>query len=78
MEHVVSINERMTAGKVFLNYLKSLCETSEFVNIVAYKNRNRIDEKYFTEEDFICVEESKKSGICDDITSLENLLKSKK
>jgi len=35
--YVVSINERMTAGKVFLDYLKSLSRTSNYVDIAVYE-----------------------------------------
>ena len=31
--YVISINERMSAGKVLLNYLKSLSMTSNYVDI---------------------------------------------
>ena len=33
--YVISINERMSAGKVLLNYLKSLSMTSNYVDIVV-------------------------------------------
>jgi len=34
--YIVSINERMASGRVFLNYLKSLSETSNYVDIAVY------------------------------------------
>ena len=37
-----------------------------------------VSDNYFTKTDFKRVEKSKRSGICQDITKLEDLLKSKK
>jgi len=76
--YVIRVNERMTLGKALLDYLKSLSKTSDFVDIVAQEDSDLTDERYFTKADFKRIENSKKSGICDDITKLEDLLKSKK
>ena len=76
--YVIRVNERMRLGKSFLDYLKYVCQTSNCVDIIAKEDSKLIDERYFTIADFERVEKSKKSGICDDITKLENLLKSKK
>jgi hypothetical protein len=35
--YVISINERMTAGRVLLDYLKSLSKTSNYVDIIEPK-----------------------------------------
>ena len=36
--YVVSINERMTLGKAFLDYLKILSKTSDYVDIILPEN----------------------------------------
>ena len=76
--YVITVNERVTLGKVLLDYLKSLSKTSDFLDIIAQKDSDLTDERFFTKEDFKRIENSKKSGICDDIAQLEDLLKSKK
>jgi len=72
--YVVRVNEGIMLGRSLMNYLKTLSKTSDYLYVMKPKE----DESYFTKEDFERVEDSKKSGICDDITELENLLKSKK
>jgi hypothetical protein len=81
--YVITVNERVGLGKSLMNYLKSLSKTSDYVNVTAQRDSRLInekldDERYFSKADFECIENSKKSGICDDITQLEKLLRSKK
>jgi hypothetical protein len=48
--YVVSINERMTAGKVFLDYLRSLSKTSNYVDIIVCEKEEYPYNKEFVEE----------------------------
>jgi hypothetical protein len=48
--YVVSINERMTAGRVFLDYLKSLSKTSNYVDIVVPEKEEYPYNKEFVAE----------------------------
>ena len=46
--YIVSINERMTSGKVLLDYLMSLSRTSDYVDVAATKK-----EKYPYNPEFV-------------------------
>ena len=81
--YVITVNESIGLGKSLMKFLKSLSKTSDYVDIIAQKDHQLTaeksdDERYFTKADFEWVEKSKKSGICDDIAALEDLIKSKK
>jgi hypothetical protein len=81
--YVITVNESTGLGKSLMKYLKSLSKTSDYVNVTSQKYHQSTveklnDDRYFSKADFELVKKSKKSGICDDITTLEELLKSKK
>ena len=50
MNYVVSINERMTAGRFLLEYLKSLGKTSNYVDIAVYDEAKSPYNKEFVKE----------------------------
>jgi hypothetical protein len=48
--YIVSINERMASGRVFLDFLKSLSKTSDYVDIILPKKEEYPYNKKFVSE----------------------------
>jgi malate synthase len=74
--YVISIDERVTLGKIFLDYVKALSKTSNYVSIVPQKVDTTMQTVTLSDEELALVDKSLKSGICKDIDSLRKYIKS--
>ena len=58
--YIVSINERMVSGKVFLEFLKSLSKTTDYVDIILPEKEKYPYNRKFVKE---LVKSRKEKGI---------------
>jgi len=73
-DYILRINERMTAGKILIDYLKSLSDKISGIDIISQKASRQTITETLTDEEMKLVEKSMKSGR-GSLKELEDFLK---
>jgi hypothetical protein len=60
--YVLSVNEKMGAGKYLIAYLKSLSKESNYLNIMPQRTDKHIEKVILSDEEMKQVEKSLNSG----------------